>query len=249
MNRLRRQRPFLESILREANRFKREEMLQHANADQINAVSEMVLNLLKNRIPLSPPITAKLRRYKKVLRELGEITDNALLNKAARIAAESHLLLKDKSVPDGIAVARVKPLARERARLTKRIRQFPMGGVTARRPGEEAEEEEEEELENVGLVTGPVETTLKQLIKGSAKKSPPTVTPKATKKAKTAPAGKPTLAERFKSLEEKLKTRKKPAVRKTEAEKLKPLPGWEDWAKGKKLRRKLEYDEDQEEED
>ncbi|KAL9952104.1 hypothetical protein ACROYT_G039311 [Oculina patagonica] len=178
-----------------------------------------------------------------------EITDNALLNKAARIAAESHLLLKDKSVPDGIAVARVKPLARERARLTKRIRQFPMGGVTARRPGEEAEEEEEEELENVGLVTGPVETMLKQLIKGSAKKSPPTVTPKATKKAKSAPAGKPTLAERFKSLEEKLKTRKKPAVRKTEAEKLKPLPGWEDWAKGKKLRRKLEYDEDQEEED
>lgn len=72
MNRLRRQRPFLESILREANRFKREEMLQHANADQINAVSEMVLNLLKNRIPLSPPITAKLRRYKKVLRELGK---------------------------------------------------------------------------------------------------------------------------------------------------------------------------------
>ena len=48
MNRLRRQCPFLESILKEANRFKRQELLTHANADQINAVSEMLLNLLKN---------------------------------------------------------------------------------------------------------------------------------------------------------------------------------------------------------
>ena len=48
MNRLRRKRPFLESILKEANRFKHQALLEHANADQINAVSEMVLNLLKN---------------------------------------------------------------------------------------------------------------------------------------------------------------------------------------------------------
>ena len=46
MIRLRRQRPFLEAILKEANRNRRQEMLEHANADQINAVSEMVLNLL-----------------------------------------------------------------------------------------------------------------------------------------------------------------------------------------------------------
>ena len=29
-----------------------------------------------------------------------------------------------------------------------------------------------------------------------------------------------------------------------EVERLKPLPGWEDWARGKKLRRRLEYDSD-----
>ena len=29
-----------------------------------------------------------------------------------------------------------------------------------------------------------------------------------------------------------------------EVEQLKPLPGWEDWARGKKLRRRLEYDSD-----
>ena len=71
MQRLRRQLPFLRSVLQEANRFKRQDLLQHANADQINAVSELVLNLLKNKIPVSPPIMAKLRPYKKVLRDLG----------------------------------------------------------------------------------------------------------------------------------------------------------------------------------
>ena len=44
MQRLRRQWPFLRSVLQEANRFKRQDLLQHANADQINAVGELVLN-------------------------------------------------------------------------------------------------------------------------------------------------------------------------------------------------------------
>ena len=71
MKRLRRQWPFLRSVLQEANRFKRQDLLQHANADQVNAVSELVLNLLKNNIPVTPAILAKLRPYKKVLRDLG----------------------------------------------------------------------------------------------------------------------------------------------------------------------------------
>ena len=72
MKRIQRHRAFLTSILREGNRNIREDMLQHANSDQINAVSEFVLNLLKNRVPLSPPITAKLKRHKQVLRELAK---------------------------------------------------------------------------------------------------------------------------------------------------------------------------------
>ena len=45
MKRLLSQLPFLRSVLKEANRFKLQELLQHANADQVNAVSELVLNL------------------------------------------------------------------------------------------------------------------------------------------------------------------------------------------------------------
>ena len=70
MKQLRRQRPFLESILNESNRFKRQELLEHANADQINAISEMTLNLLKKRVPVQPSTLDKLKRHKDVLREL-----------------------------------------------------------------------------------------------------------------------------------------------------------------------------------
>ena len=72
MNRLRRQAPFLQGILKEANRKRRQELLTHANGDQINAVSEMVLNLLKKRIPVKPRTLQKLQRHKKVLREVGK---------------------------------------------------------------------------------------------------------------------------------------------------------------------------------
>ena len=72
MKRLRRQRPFLESVLKEANRHKRQQMIEHANADQINAVSEMVLNLLKKRIPVDAVTYGKLKRHKNALREVGK---------------------------------------------------------------------------------------------------------------------------------------------------------------------------------
>jgi len=72
MKRLRRQRRFLTSILKEANRKKRQRMLQYANKDQINAISEMVFNLLKKRIPIDATTYGKLKRHKKVLREVGK---------------------------------------------------------------------------------------------------------------------------------------------------------------------------------
>ena len=51
----------------------------------------------------------------------GTITQNALLEKAGRLGAEEHVILGDKSIPDSMAVAMVKPLVRERAKLTKRL--------------------------------------------------------------------------------------------------------------------------------
>ena len=71
MRRIRRQAPFLRSLVREAESKERQSLLRAANKDQINAVSEVVLNALTNRdFPHRPHTLARLRPHKRVLREL-----------------------------------------------------------------------------------------------------------------------------------------------------------------------------------
>ena len=193
----------------------------------------------------------------------GELTENALLNKAATLAAQKHVLLANPQLPPALVNAQTKPLSQELTKLTKRIRQFP-GGVGVGAPGAPPGEEEEEAGD---LVTGPVEQWLKRMIKGSPSSPKPPITP-ATKKGKGAAAttgkivkkGSPStsrgdsrsrleaIREERKTLEKKLAESRKgkgkgkgPA---REVERLKPLPGWEDWAQGKKLRRRLDYNTD-----
>ena len=45
--RMTRQSHFLNDVLKEANQYKRQQKLRYANADQINAVSELVMNTLR----------------------------------------------------------------------------------------------------------------------------------------------------------------------------------------------------------
>ena len=170
----------------------------------------------------------------------GEITDNALLNKAGRLAAESHVILRDKSIPDSIAIKKVKPLARQRGRLTKRIRQI---GPLSSNSVDVGEEEDEGEGD---LVKGPLETMFKQLIKNTSRgtKSPKIkeeATPSTSGVKKKSPATKTpippdaelgTLLRKADILLGRDK-RKGKGKRKNEAEHLKPTSGWEDWAKGK----------------
>ena len=181
----------------------------------------------------------------------GEITDNVLLNKAGQLAAESHVILRDKSIPDSIAIKKIKPLAHQRGRLTKRIRQI---GPLSSNNADVGEEEDEEEGD---LVKGPLETMFKQLIKDTSRGSK---TPKIKEEAtlstsdvkKKSPAAKTpippdsdlgTLLRKADILLGKDK-RKGKGKRKNEAECLKPTSGWEDCAKGKKLRRNLQHDHD-----
>ena len=87
----------------------------------------------------------------------GQITQSALLNKAGRLAAEKHLILKNPKIPNSVAVKMSKPLAREQARLTKRIRlgTTPTAGVGA--PDEDE-----------AMVDSPLESLLKRIIKKEA---------------------------------------------------------------------------------
>ena len=212
----------------------------------------------------------------------GQMSGSALLNKAGRVAAEAHVLLRDSDVPDGIANVRVKELLRHRRVLSKRLREIP--GVAPPGGGAAPPLEEEEGV----LTAGTTENLLKQIVK-SIKQQPAVkiekVTPGEVKKEKATPstsrlgtllrkweaAGakpkKPTGTPREELLESVRKSRerlakaredldraggiqKKETKRKTEAGKLQPLPGWEDWAQRRKLRRQLDYDEtDEEDED
>ena len=191
----------------------------------------------------------------------GELTENALLNKAATLAAQKHVLLANPQLPPAVVNAQTKPLSQELTKLTKRIRQFP-GGVGVGAPGAPPGEEEEEAGD---LVTGPVEQWLKRMIKGSPSTPKPPITP-ATKKGKGAAAttskipkkGSPSISrgdsrsrleairEQRKTLEKKLAESRKGKGKgiSREVQALKPLPGWEDWHQGKKLRRRLDYDTD-----
>ena len=197
----------------------------------------------------------------------GELTENALLNKAATLAAKKHVLLADPQLPPAVVNAQTKPMSQELTKLTKRIRQFPGGvgvGAPGAQPGEEGEEEEGD------LVTGPVEQWLKRMIKGSPSTPKPPITP-ATKKGKgvattskilkkaTPSTSLGDLRSRLEAVRERRKTWEKHLAESgvtkgkgkgkgkgpaREVERLKPLPGWEDWAKGKKLRRRLDYNSD-----
>ena len=81
----------------------------------------------------------------------GQMTENALLNKAGRLAAEEHLILNDKRIPDKM----IKPLASEEKRLVKRLRTGTTGPIAY--SGTEQPE---------GMVDTPAENLLKQIIKG-----------------------------------------------------------------------------------
>ena len=181
----------------------------------------------------------------------GELTENALLNKAATLAAKKHVLLANPQLPPALVNAQTKPLSQELTKLTKRIRQFP-GGVGVGAPGGPPGEEGEEEAGD--LVTGPVEQWLKRMIKGSPSTPKPPITP-VTPKGKTTSKipikkGRPSisrgddLSRRLEAIRERRKTLEKQIAESAkgkgkaparEVERLKPLPGWEDWYRGKKL--------------
>ena len=88
MERIHRQKPFLKAITSAANRNRRNALIKHANKDQVNAVSEIVLNLLKNNVPVTPVTMARLRPYKQTLRKVG--------NRAVSLKKRRQALINQK---------------------------------------------------------------------------------------------------------------------------------------------------------
>jgi len=65
-----RDRKFLQNLLREANGKRRNVMLDLANKNQLNALSEMIFNVMERNVTTHPKTIQKLKRYKNVLQEL-----------------------------------------------------------------------------------------------------------------------------------------------------------------------------------
>ena len=189
----------------------------------------------------------------------GQITQSALLNKAGRLAAEKHLIFKNRKIPPATAVKMVQPLAREQLRLTKRIR---TGGAPTT-TGVGAPDEDE------AMVDSPLENLLKKIIKKETPPRKPPIPPKPVlkkeattvkKEPKPSTSKKSTLsknskdflrrigiAERFIEDDDdeggyspKVAKGKQPLKsKKTAAEKLQE--GWEEWDNPTKT--KLQYEE------
>ena len=88
MERIRRQKTFLKAITSAANRIARKALTKHANKDQVNAVSEIVMNLLKNNVPVIPVTMARLRPYRQILRQIG--------NRAVSLKKRRQALINQK---------------------------------------------------------------------------------------------------------------------------------------------------------
>ena len=198
----------------------------------------------------------------------GELTENALLNKAATLAAQKHVLLANPQLPPALVNAQTKPLSQELIKLTKRIRQFP-GGVGVGAPGAPGGPPGEEEEEAGDLVTGPVEQWLKRMIKGGPSAPKPTITPAtregareqrpSTSRGEEIPStSRGDIRSRLEAVRERRKAWEKHLTESgaakgkgkgkgkgvsREVQRSKPLPGWEDWTKTKQpRRRRLQYD-------
>jgi len=108
----------------------------------------------------------------------GKLTENTLLNKAGRLAAEEHLILNDPNIPARMAVKMVKPMAREEGKLVKRLRTGTTSPITYQGTAEPE-----------GMVDAPFENLLKQILKGqlSSMRNPPRQVLKRRKKGTKPP--------------------------------------------------------------
>ena len=69
--RIKRQAPFLRSVLNEGSAAARRHMFRMANKDQINAISELILNTLNGNVPVSKITRHGLAPHANLLRQLG----------------------------------------------------------------------------------------------------------------------------------------------------------------------------------
>ena len=95
----------------------------------------------------------------------GQLTGNALLERAGRLAAQKKRLLADPTLDAAEALQQVRPVSQALRAATKRLRQFPVAGV-----GESPVDDEDDDQD---LVSSAVEKWMKRLVQGPRVKPEP----------------------------------------------------------------------------
>ena len=90
--RMEHQAPFLKSVLQEANQHKRQELLRMANADQINAISELVMNTLRGTVPRSRHTITLLKPHAQSLRAMAKPAHSVKRRRAIMMAQKGGTL-------------------------------------------------------------------------------------------------------------------------------------------------------------
>jgi len=86
--RMERQAPFLKSVLQEANQHKRQELLQMANADQVNAISELIMNTIRGTLSRSRHTITLLKPHAQSLRAMAKPAHSVKRRRAIMMAQQ-----------------------------------------------------------------------------------------------------------------------------------------------------------------
>lgn len=164
----------------------------------------------------------------------GNITESTLLNKAARVAAETRVLIDDETIAPDLKETQMKEMMRKRSRLAKELRQSAVAIPSASGGDDDRKDSLQEHVlkgvaKNINKQTAAVGEDLKDILQQQQQQQvPSSSTPKPGKKRILSPIKKPI---KFSPKPTTAKGKGKGKKRKTEVEKLQEDGGWMTWEK------------------
>ena len=93
MMRLEQHKPFFKALADQPSQISRRKLLLQATKDQINMLSEVILNLLKQNVSVDPSLMARLRKHKQILRELRKRRQMLMETKGNQLFRDLHDLV------------------------------------------------------------------------------------------------------------------------------------------------------------
>ena len=95
MMRLEQHKPFFKSLADQPSQISRRKLLLQATKDQINMLSEVILNLLKRNVAVDPSLMTRLKKHKHILRELRQRQYSLKKRRQLLMDAKGNQLFRD----------------------------------------------------------------------------------------------------------------------------------------------------------